>query len=83
MFMNNISVKIDEDLRKKLSLTALKTRTSQSELVRRALTQYLDDKTSTRESRTAADLAGDLAGCVRGGPRDLAGNPEYLDDFGH
>lgn len=82
MAMNNISVKIDEDLQKKLSLTARKTRISQSELIRRALTQYLDEQAASREFKSAAYLAGDLAGCVRGGPADLAGNPEYLDDFG-
>ncbi|MEX2497319.1 MAG: ribbon-helix-helix domain-containing protein [Wenzhouxiangellaceae bacterium] len=80
--MNNISVKIDENLRKKLTLTARKTRISQSELIRRALTHYLDQQTSSGEFQSAADLAGDLAGCVAGGPADLAENPEYLDDFG-
>lgn len=80
--MNNISIKIPEELRQRLSSIARSTRLSQSEVVRRALTQYLDEQTQSRDFRSAADLAGDLAGCVHGGPRDLADNPEYLDDFG-
>lgn len=80
--MNNISVKISEDLQQKLSQTARQTRLSQSELIRRALAQYLDDQAGKRGRKSAADLAGDLAGCVCGGPSDLAGNSEYLNDFG-
>jgi len=80
--MNNISVKLDERLEKKLSSTARTTGISQSELIRRALTHYLDQQASPGEFKSAADLAGDLAGCVAGGPADLAENPEYLDDFG-
>ena len=36
-----------------------------------------------RKDRAASclDLAGDLAGCLKG-PRDIATNPKYLDDFG-
>ncbi len=80
--MNNISIKIPEELRQRLCSAARTTRLSQSEVVRRALTQYLDDQAQSRDFQSAADLAGDLAGCVAGGPRDLAANPEYLDDFG-
>lgn len=81
--MNNISVKVSPDLQRKLAQTALKTRLSQSELIRRALTQYLDEQTQGRDVKSAGDLACDLAGCVHGGPPDLSSNPEYLDDFGH
>ena len=82
MTMNNISVKIDKNLQNKLALTARKTRLTQSELIRRALSQYLDEQVSNREFKSAADLAGELAGCVHGGPGDLAVNPDHLDDFG-
>ncbi len=36
-----------------------------------------------RKDRAASclDLAGDLAGCLSG-PRDIATNPKYLEDFG-
>ncbi len=80
--MNNVSVKIGKDLQQKLSQTAQQTQLSQSELIRRALAQYLDNQAEKQGRKSAADLAGDLAGCVRGGPSDLAGNPEYLNDFG-
>ncbi|QOC23894.1 CopG family transcriptional regulator [Wenzhouxiangella sp. AB-CW3] len=81
--MNNISVKVSADLQRKLALTARKTQLSQSELIRRALTQYLDEQTQGSDHHSAGDLAGDLAGCIHGGPPDLSCNPEYLDDFGH
>ncbi|MEM1240979.1 MAG: hypothetical protein AAGI45_14145 [Cyanobacteria bacterium P01_H01_bin.26] len=31
---------------------------------------------------SAAELAGDLAGCVDGGPVDLSTNPGYMEEFG-
>jgi hypothetical protein len=36
-----------------------------------------------RKDRAASclDLAGDLAGCLKG-PRDIATNPKHLEDFG-
>lgn len=80
--MNNISVKISADLQRKLSQTARRTQLSQSELIRRALTRYLEQPAHGSDFKSAADLAGDLAGSVRGGPPDLAGNPAHLDDFG-
>jgi len=80
--MDNISIKIPDELRQRLSSIARTSRLSQSEVVRRALTQYLDEQVHSRDFRSAAALASDLAGCVQGGPRDLAANPEYLDDFG-
>jgi predicted transcriptional regulator len=82
MSMTNISFKIDEDLQRKLTRAAQKTQLRQSELIRRALIQYLDEQAEPREFQSAADLAADLAGCALGGPSDLAANPDYLDDFG-
>jgi len=81
--MNNISVKIDKNLQNKLTRTASKSRISQSELIRRALHQYLDEEDSNQEFKSAAAMAGELAGCIHGEPGDLADNPAYLDDFGH
>lgn len=80
--MNSISVKVSPDLQERLAERARQSRLSQSELIRRALTQYLDEQTTGSNVQSAADLAGDLAGCVHGGPADLSSNPDYLDDFG-
>jgi predicted transcriptional regulator len=80
--VNNLSVKVSAELQEKLTKTALATRLSQSELIRRALTQYLDHSRTSSEAPSAADLAGDLAGSVQGGTPDLASNQEYLEDFG-
>jgi len=81
--MNNLSVKVPADLQEKLLNTARANRLSQSELIRRALTQYLDHPLPRRDAPSAADLAGDLAGSVQGGPSDLSSNYEYLEDFGN
>lgn len=80
--MNNMSIKIPEELRQKLSSAARRSRLSQSEIMRRALTLYLEEQSRSRNFQSAADLAGDLVGSVKGGPGDLAENPAYLDDLG-
>jgi len=80
--MNRITVKLPRELQEKLSRSARRDRLSQSELVRRALTLYLDEQARHRAFQSAADRAGDLAGSLRGGPPDLSDNPEHLDDFG-
>jgi hypothetical protein len=76
--MSTISVKIDRELQEKLSLTALRNDLSQTELIRRALTRYLEDFESGPKPRSAPDMAGDLAGCLKGGPSDLSTNPVHL-----
>lgn len=52
---------------------------SDSELIRRGLRLVQRD---VGRVRSALDLAARSAGRFRGGPRDLATNPEYLDGFG-
>ena len=41
-----------------------------------------DTYVSVNSSTSAAELAGDLAGCVDGGPVDLSMNPDYMAGFG-
>ena len=60
-------------------------RLSKSELVRRALTAFLQSSELEVEggsSQSAADLLADLVGCCEGGPADLSSNPAYLSAFG-
>jgi hypothetical protein len=38
------------------------------------------ERPSARGELTCADLAGDLIGSVRGGPRDASTNKRYLDE---
>ena len=37
---------------------------------------------STEQPRSALEIAGDLAGCLEGGPSDLSTNKKYLEGFG-
>jgi len=56
-------------------------RVTKSWLVRESLEKALRQR---RRAGAAScyDLAGDLAGAVKGLPRDLAENPKYLEGFG-
>lgn len=80
--MPNISVKVSPELQQRLAQVARQNRLSQSELIRRSLTHFLDERAGLGDKKSAADLAGDLAGCVHGGPIDLSSDPKHLEDFG-
>ena len=80
-----ISLKLSEALDMQLTEQAHRRRPSKSELVRRALTAFLQSSTEGVESagpQSAADLLADLVGCCEDGPTDLSSNPVYLSDFG-
>ena len=79
--MNTISIKIDPELERALVLASEREHLSKSELMRRALVSYLNQRSAAAAS-SALDLVGDLAGCFSGGPADLSSNPRHLDDFG-
>ena len=80
-----ISLKLTEALDAKLTEQAHRRRLSKSELVRRALTAFLQSSEQDMEGaspQSAADLLADLVGCCEGAPADLSSNPGYLSDFG-
>ena len=56
-------------------------RTTKSSLVREALEKTLTARPANGEA-TCYDLARDLAGSLKGLPRDLATNPKYMEGFG-
>ncbi len=78
--MTTISLKVPESLDSRLAEEAQRRRTSKSALVRECVEKVL---LAPRTGRAASclDLARDLAGCLKG-PRDIATNPKYLEDFG-
>jgi hypothetical protein len=78
--MTTISLKVPEVLDTRLAEEARRRRTSKSAVVRECVEKML---LSPRKGQAASclDLAGDLAGCLSG-PRDMATNPKYLEDFG-
>ena len=83
--MAAISLKLTETLDAQLTEEAHRRRMSKSELVRRALTAFLQSSEQGMEDsapQSAADLLADLVGCCEGGPADLSSNPAYLSNFG-
>lgn len=78
--MQTISLKISDELLAELERVANARRVSKSVLVRESLEAVLRPR--ARRGASCFDLAGDLAGSLKGLPRDLAHNPKYLDRFG-
>ena len=80
-----ISLKLTEALDAQLTEQAQRRRLSKSELVRRALTAFLqspEQGVDDAAQPSAADLLADLVGCCEGGPADLSTNPAFLAEFG-
>ena len=80
--MNTLTIKIPPQLDREIVLASERERLSKSELVRRALVAYLNQRPAAAPMVSALDQAGDLVGCFSGGPADLSSNPEHLKDFG-
>ena len=79
--MKSLSLKIPEALAAKLGAVAKRRKTSQAILIREALEAYLANGNRARPL-SCYDLAPDLAGCLDGGPGDLATNKAHLEGFG-
>lgn len=78
--MEILTLKIPKALKSKLSSHARQKGTSQSEIVRKALTEFFS-KDDIRLNGSFVDYAQDLVGSVEG-PQDLSSNKKYLDDYG-
>jgi hypothetical protein len=78
--MRTISLRLPEDLLAQLGGEAKARRVTKSSLVRESLEKALR-KPSPTETASCYDLARDLAGALKGLPKDLAENPEYMDGF--
>lgn len=74
--MKIASFKLPEDLDRSLTAMARQRQTTRSAVVREALEQL-----ASAPRRSAADLAGELVGCLDG-PADLSTSAKYLEDFG-
>jgi len=79
--MQTISLKLPDDLLADLEREAKVRRVSKSVLVRQSVEKALRHR-SRRGAASCYDLARDLAGTVKGLPRDLAHNPKYMERFG-
>lgn len=79
--MNTISLKLPDRLLERLEAATRARGTTKSSLVRECLEQALDARPVGGKA-TCYDLASDLAGSLKGLPRDLATNPKYMEGFG-
>ena len=79
--MTTISLKLPERLLELLETESRARQTTKSSLVRECLEKTLTASPEGGEA-TCYDLARDLAGSVKGLPRDLATNPKYMEGFG-
>ena len=79
--MRTISLKLPDDLLADLEREAKARRVTKSVLVRESLETALRQR-PRRRAASCYDLARDLAGSVRGLPRDLADNPKYMEGLG-
>jgi predicted transcriptional regulator len=79
--MQTISLRLPEDLVAQLDEEARVRRVTKSALLRESLEKALSAKPGT-QAASCYDLARDLAGTVKGLPKDIAVNPKYMDGFG-
>jgi hypothetical protein len=81
MFMHTISLKLPDDLLDLLASEAKARRVTKSSLVRESLEKALYNRPPNGEV-SCYDLARDVAGSVKGLPKDLANDPKYMQGFG-
>jgi len=79
--MQTISLKLPGTLLAELEKETRLRRTSKSALVRAALERELASARGKKKP-SCYDLARDLAGSLKGLPKDIATNPKYLEGFG-
>jgi hypothetical protein len=79
--MQSISLNLPDDLLEDLKREARARRITKSVLIREILESSLRHH-SRRGAASCFDLARDLAGSLKGLPRDLAHNPKYMKGFG-
>ncbi|MGA9627897.1 MAG: CopG family transcriptional regulator, partial [Bryobacteraceae bacterium] len=79
--MRTISVKLPDYLLAQLDGEAKTRRVTKSWLVRESLEEGLHEQPPAG-AISCYDLARDLAGTVKGLPKDLADNPKYMKGFG-
>ncbi len=83
MSTRTLTLKVSDQLRKQIAAASRRKNISSSELVRRAVQRYVVDPDEEQPGFVSAgELAGDLVGSLKGGPKDLASNPKHLEDYG-
>lgn len=80
--MNTLSIKLNSNLEETLLKLSQRERVSKSELVRRALQAYAMQRIHDAPAQSALEKAGDLVGCFKSAPADLASNSDYMAEYG-
>jgi hypothetical protein len=78
--MRTLTLRLPDELARKLTARARFEKTTQSAVLRGALADYLGDLSAPQEG-SFVELAGDLAGCLEG-PGDLSYSRKYFDGYG-
>ena len=81
LVMRTISLKLPDELLAQLAGQAKARRVTKSWLVRDSLVKALQEQPSAGKL-SCYDVARDLAGTVKGLPKDLADDPKYMEGFG-
>jgi predicted DNA-binding protein len=81
MASNRLTVRVSETLNTRLRSRSRAKGTTESELIREALENYLGQDTSERSAYDLAEDAG-IVGAARQSPKDLSTNRRYFKDFG-
>ena len=79
--MKTMSLKLPPALEEELESAVRRHRTTKSEVVRRALEQFLRGERPQHVGPSILDRAADLVGCVEG-PEDLSSNETHLEGYG-
>lgn len=79
--VTTISLKLPDDLLAQLEGEARARRVTKSQLVRDSLAKALNSGPGA-SGGSCYDLARDLAGSVKGLPKDIATNPRHMAGFG-
>ena len=79
--VQTISLKLPDDLLAQLEREAEARRVTKSTLIRESLEKALCPQ-SRAGKLSCFDLARDLAGAVKGLPKNLVENPKYMEGFG-
>ena len=80
--MVTITLKVPPATSARLNAEAKARRISKSAIVRELIDKHFKSNGKEKHRPTFGELAGDLIGSIKGGPRDLATNPKYMEGFG-
>ncbi|MBW3540021.1 MAG: ribbon-helix-helix domain-containing protein [Planctomycetes bacterium] len=79
--MKTLSLRLTDDMYRRLAEESRKTGASKSSIVRKAIEAAISNGFG-EEGSSAFDLVADLCGSLKDGPVDLSYNPKYMEGYG-